>query len=425
MDRLILAALALGWCAACRADSIDAGLLAHGDKIVRGCVGAGHKAVGVVRFRVRVPGVAASIIEPLSSNLACRVENLLILADQRGQLKVIRGIGAQASALSDKIHNIGGLFGRKYGLAWGRERVKPDAILDGSVTFAAGLKMAEVAVECQDGSGNRKKLVSFEVGVDRNVLADAGLPFTVNGKGWESCKAAELDARARAEAEKARKSNSGTTSPARLVKLEVFRDDERLAITRGKHGQMNVPVRPTGGKWAFQLTNTSKEEVGVVLRVGGCGAIEKDGEQVSGCRRLLLGPGKSVKLTGHLFRDAEGKHDFRVLKLSSAERSPTGYAPQLEGLFEVGVFLAGKEDDGLEKKSLRGFGITEGPREGLTREKLQTQLKIRCGLPLAKEVIRLSSRPDVRAGEKIRPDGPTMARPRFVEFQRFRAVGRF
>src|SRR5262245_20072035 len=134
MARMILALLALSWCAACRADVLDAALLKHGNKIVKGCTDAGHKVVGVVRFQVRVPGVGPNI-EPLSSNLASRVENLLVLADEKKQLKVIRGIGAQAGLRGLETKSISALFPYKYGLAWGKERLKPDAVLYGSVAF--------------------------------------------------------------------------------------------------------------------------------------------------------------------------------------------------------------------------------------------------------------------------------------------------
>jgi hypothetical protein len=381
--------------------------------------------LGVVRFQVHVPGVGPNYIEPLSSNLACRIENLLILSDKKKQLKVIRGIGAQASLRSKGLHSDSELFRYKYDLAWGKERFKPDAFLYGSVKFTASLKVADVTIECQDAETKKTKLASFKVKVDRNVLADAGLSFTINDKGWEKSKSVELDDLARIEAVKARKSDTGARPPARLVKLEALHNDEVLAATRGSYGEMQLGARKIDGKWAFKLTNTSKAEVGVVLRVGGCGAVEKEAEQLSCCRRVLLGPGKSVTLRGHLLRDSEGKHDFRVHRIEGLSRSGSNYAPQLEGLFELAVFRTGKEEDGLEKKSLRGLGITGPPQKELARRDLETKLRAHGGLPLDKISVRSAVLPDVRGGEKPSLDGPTMKRPRFVEFQRYRVVMSF
>src|SRR5262245_54579516 len=96
MSRLRWALLAALLVPAARADNLDKALLEHRKALVQKCVKAGWKIVGVAKFTVKLPGDKLGSRDPLSCNLADRVENALILGDEEGELDgVVRGLGQQ------------------------------------------------------------------------------------------------------------------------------------------------------------------------------------------------------------------------------------------------------------------------------------------------------------------------------------------
>src|SRR4051794_26637872 len=66
---------------AARADNIDLKLLGQGPRLIQECKERGYQRVGTLKFRVKVPGQSDLFAtEPLCSNLADRLENLLVLS---------------------------------------------------------------------------------------------------------------------------------------------------------------------------------------------------------------------------------------------------------------------------------------------------------------------------------------------------------
>ncbi len=427
MSRLVLAAAALAaWAAPVRADAIDKALLGVGEKLVAACVKAKHKTVGAARFPVKVPGIIRpNYIEPLSSNMADRIENLLIIADEKKQLNVIRGMGAQTVARVEKDRGEAGaifpreVFAYPHGLAWGKDRKEAEAYVTGKVTFTEGLKEALVEITLVDSSMEGSAVASFRVPAGRDILADVGQRFTLPDV---SGAPADLDAKAREQAVKALKDKTGSATPAPLVSLEAIRDKTALGQERGENGWTNLRTPEVEGELSFKLTNNGKGRVAVVLRVAGRAAIERQTEQMSLCRRVSIEPGKSVTLAGHLTRDVKGKHVFKMTAMKSDTRSLSTLKPDLDGLVELAVFVDGKEADNAERLSLRGFGIDGLDGRVWTRDALATELKLRAGLRVGRDDEKTAVRPDLPPEKALPLEGAALAKPRFAEYQRFRLV---
>src|SRR5262249_13206672 len=142
MSRACLcAALLTALSAPARADSLDRKLLEVGPQLIKHCRDKGCKTVGTLKFQVKLgPGPARLDVEPLCSNLADRVENLLGLPggpDERTALGVLHSAGP-AAALRDARATYATAEGRKellagsYPLAWGGKKASPDAFLTGT-----------------------------------------------------------------------------------------------------------------------------------------------------------------------------------------------------------------------------------------------------------------------------------------------------
>jgi hypothetical protein len=419
MSRLFCAmAVLMALAPAGRGDTLDRGLLDHADRLIDACVKSGHKTFGVVKFRVSVPGGPSGYREPLSSSMADRVENLLIACDEKERIGgVIRGLGAQVT-LRVKEAKRADLFRSQCKLAWGKGKAKPDAVISGRLVFSTGLKDVNVEVEATNAADETTKLVSFKVAAGRDLLADAGLCFSVPDP---SLSPAELDEKARKACRESVKIDptDSTAGPAQVVTVEAFRDGKGLRKSKGYYGSGVFETPEAEGKLSFKLTNTGKRQAGLVLRVAGRGTIEKEVEQLTLCRKILLGPGKSVTLAGHLSIDTEGRQVFKMMTAEGLSRAAPSFGPQLDGLIELAVFITAEKEEKPDPDSLRGFGIdglNTGPK--WTREDLRTELRVRAGLKVTKVAVRASRRPDVPAGEMPHLEGSWMKSPRLVEYQR-------
>src|SRR5262249_2565374 len=103
-------------------------------------------------------------------------------------------------------------------LAWGKERVRPDAFLTGLAALSADLKTVTVTIDAFDAQDQRVKLLSFTVKVDRGVLADVGLCFALAPPKDTEITREKLDQLAVAAA------GGGRTQASRLLELGVLVD---------------------------------------------------------------------------------------------------------------------------------------------------------------------------------------------------------
>src|SRR5262249_11874625 len=126
---------------------------------------------------------------PLCNNLPTRLENALIMSqDPKGQIiGIIRNAAGQARAAGAESYrenekDFQKLFAHSYRLAWGKEKVKADAFLTGTVISQSDLCHTKVVFEVFDATSwkqGKLKAVevleeSAEVSMDRGLLSDLG-----------------------------------------------------------------------------------------------------------------------------------------------------------------------------------------------------------------------------------------------------------
>jgi hypothetical protein len=312
MNRLLAGACVLLLSSPARADNIDRKLVESAGELVKRCRDHKWRNVGVLKFQVQLGKKAASLtVEPLCSNLADRVENALILGnDREGSLGVIRAAGEVAVARDVRAtHTTAAgrkkLFGSLYPLAWGKQRVKPDAFLTGLAALSPDLKEVTVTITTFDAEDQTASLLSFTADVDRSVLADAGLGFAIARPKEESLTRAKLDRLAIAAAARALAGKGKTDLPtSELLEFAVLVNGKQRAMRPAPEESAvgEVTGLRRDDKLTFTITNRSKETLGVVLRVAGRSTIDEHQGEVERATKWVLEPGVTYRLAGYYLR---------------------------------------------------------------------------------------------------------------------------
>jgi hypothetical protein len=415
---LALTLLAVLLAGPARADNLDRKLADLGEKLLAHCRAGGYKSVGTLKFRVKLGKSAPSLaVEPLCSNMAERLETLLIASNEpKKPVAVLHAAGLVASEkdLRSTYRSAEGrkkLFGYSYPLAWGEDRRKADAFFTGQVDIPPDLKRARVTIECFDAKKAPAKVLSFDVDVDRGILADAGLYFALEARDLKTATPVKLDQQAVACA--AKKLAEGITSShlpaAALVECQVVLGGKAAAVrpSRTLPGEGTVPAPAPGQSLALKVKNLTKQRVGLVLKFGGSNTIDEENEEGLRARKWMLAPGKVYTITSYHSLDGKKTWPFRVAPVVASE-----LAPALGDLIEVAAFVAGEKEDKRADISLRGFS----KREWRTLDKRK----------LADLRDRLRDRVGISEFRLVRPPGPPdkeMARlpnPTFLEYRRVR-----
>src|SRR5207248_2440038 len=126
-------------------DNIDAALMKKAPEIVKFLKDEGYKNVGVLRFQLQKGKAKATYAAgPINGNMATRLENALKMEnDPKCPVGIIHDAGAVIAAKEPDKHwaesdakQRAALFDYSYPLAWGDDKVKPDAFLHGRVRLS-------------------------------------------------------------------------------------------------------------------------------------------------------------------------------------------------------------------------------------------------------------------------------------------------
>jgi hypothetical protein len=190
---MLAAAALVGAClpGVVRADRLDTRLHEEMPSIVKSLKAKRLTNVGVLPFRVQQGDGKPGFSTPMSSSLATRVENLLIVHSgpkEAEALGVLHDAGIAAS--KQKVASWQSATGRKklfearYPLAWGNARVKAHAFLTGLVKVSKDLRQTTVTLELIDHRDPREliELSQFTLKSDRNILRDLGYSFALPKK---------------------------------------------------------------------------------------------------------------------------------------------------------------------------------------------------------------------------------------------------
>jgi hypothetical protein len=416
------------WTMPARADNLDLKLLDHANGLVRECRERGWRNVGTIKFQAKLEGQpTAPPLEPLASNLADRLENLLVIAsevdrlpepkrEERPELNIIRAAG-EAAAAKDAHAGVLTLRGRKalfeypYPLAWGNTKVSADAFLTGEVEFAADLRTVRVRIDCFDRSGVVKKLLAFQVEADRSLLSDAGLAFQLERTARRTKGPAGLDQAAVAAAvTRLKEPPSSPKFRSEFVQVGVVVDGKVQPTEPTRCGGA-VPAPRIGRSVTVRLKNLTAQRLGVLLKVGGRNSVGEGIDEGVRSRRWLLEPEKEYTIRGYRLGDGVG--GLRPFKLPSGTPRAE-LIPDTGEVIEIQVFLLAEPEEKSKKVSLRGLSAAERSGSGAwSFRELQSRLVRRCGL---RKVTARTVEPD----ETIPSIQDELSGAMFAEYRRIR-----
>jgi hypothetical protein len=371
----------LTWVApSARADALDKGLFPQAVKIMKDLRDHGYENVGVLKFRVQKGEAPPSLrAGRLNTSLATRLENALILAEDRAHpIGITRGASAAAAAKDLKANYDtpdarNRLFEHAYPLAWGKKEVSVNAFLTGLVKVDPEKGQTTVLVEAFDPKNlDPRPVVEFTVPTDRNLIADLGLRFGLAKRVLNTVEE-NLDeeaGRAAFAPPKDKVPDKTTVDVARLIDLQIFYDDEKVQI-----GPDDIvpPPRP-GQKVYFELT--SKEKVGLVLRVNGINTLgfEKEPREIGEYSFWVLDAGKKYRILG-FYPGGKKVQQFDVVPPTKANFAALGDESKL-GQIDLDVLLEPIPGQPLEEeKNIRLISLKDVPESAPTLEKLQGQLR--------------------------------------------------
>jgi hypothetical protein len=377
----LLVALASLVAARVEADPIDGQLMKHGREIRDYCLKNRYDAVGILSFRMKngdkpVSFRGGTIIQSLPE----RLEYALIMSLQQGSKEV--KVAHNASAAATKVLGTANyrtteerkkLFGVSYLQAWGKPRpqISVDAFLTGKVTIAPGLRTAKVEIESFDRRNPAviRDVISFEVPVDRHILADSGTGFSLSAvtRGVftravtdddiiESTGAASADgpgidgvdidldlSAAVSSATTLTADDSTSTTSGFPVEVTLYYSNVKQTLTPdvGITGISNYSVRtPSEGETLeIGLKNLTDEKLGVVLCVNGRSTLYEKKGQTDSLDRWALEPNSEYTIRGY-FQDDNAT--YKPIKALSEEESERQYADlggdESAGLIQVYVY---------------------------------------------------------------------------------------
>jgi len=147
----------------------------------------GIENVGVLKFRVRKAGSSSETLGTLDRRLSEKLELALIVKnDARRPIGVIHNANAVAAKIPGASHLSSDgrqkLFSVAYPLAWGNQRVVPDAFLTGVAVVSTDLKSITLGILLvEQNSDQLQPVAKIEYQPDLENLVDMGTSFNVRG----------------------------------------------------------------------------------------------------------------------------------------------------------------------------------------------------------------------------------------------------
>ncbi len=328
-----------------RADTIDENMAPKGAEIMEHLQKQGYKNVGILHFRVEMPGAKSQFaVGRLNSLMATRLENILILAnDDDHPIGITRGASERAASRDKKSTYLTtegrkNLFAQKYPLAWGDKEMTVDAFLTGLVKMSPDLAKATVTLEeWLPGKEKANVLATFQVPTNRLLLADLNRPFFLSKRSLnKGLKVEEADPDAVASAQGGgRPVTIGKEPPPAaddnfegLLDFRAYYDKEEL-----KPSADHRLATPREGQEVSFTLEAKKERLGVVLLVNGINTLGEEGvdREPDQYSMWVLEPGKRYTIRGYYLLE-NAKKAAEAGKRKSAVRH-FEVLPESESLF--------------------------------------------------------------------------------------------
>ncbi len=339
-----------------RADHIDEKLTENAKDLVKELQDKGFKNVGVLKFLVK-KGKAPTDgnVGAMNMNMAERLENALLLGNNEYKPLGIIANATQYAAKADakfsvkSVESRKAIFTHKYPLAWGKEQVFADAFITGTVDLSVDMKTATIDVGYFDRTGVIHRLSKFDVKTDRDILSDSGQSFAIARRGLKKRSLDDLDndaANSAAQADSGKPVNQQLSkdSESAPIKVEILYNgvSQNISADDASAGEMKLGTPAKGDTVAIQLTNTTSQKIGVVLKVNGISTLDNETGEDASNRKWVLEPGKPYQIQG--FYVADKVNIFQVLddNESAARMADEAWAGKARaGYIDVSVFSEG------------------------------------------------------------------------------------
>ncbi len=366
--RLGLAALLmlLPACMAQAADDLEKKLLQEIPQVMRILRDKGYQNVGVLKFRVKKGNQAVSDqVGTLNQRLAEKLELALVVGnDIRNPIGVVRGAGQVAAGIDGANHlspeGRQKFFTAQYPLAWGEEKVVPDAFLTGVALISQDLRQMTVGILAFDReSQSLEPLAKFKMQPDLEDLLESGESFTVRGvfdQASLSLTSQERKDRATEEAiqtslrVKSETANNTAPTQAKIhplsgsnpqspIELEIKYDNVVQPI-EFREGAAFVP-EPQEGQKVFLIVKrrpSATQRLGLVLKVNGESTLQRQTLPDAQCQVWVLEPDQNIwGFQGYYFPDKDALEPFRVMSASESKSKEIDYG-EFVGTISVSVF---------------------------------------------------------------------------------------
>jgi hypothetical protein len=336
---------------------LERALVRKGAELINKFKEKGYKNVGVLKFlATKEGGKLTDNIGTLNMLLAQRLELALVLANKpREPVGIIENASAVAQSIAEASHLSKEkrlkLFGAQYPLAWGRQKVEPDAFVTGAVQVSSDLKLLTISLLAFDRKENMLApiLPEFTARNRPEHLVELGESFVMRGAfddGKIEGKTAAAKEVARQEAAlavatkvKEAEAPHPAKDPDAPVKLEILYDG-RAAPVEVADGTARVAEPQEGQNVELVLRRGSKAEgrLKAVLKVNGENTIEKQRLPDASCWGWVLEKERTAPLPIRGYQiDSKTLEKFRVLSREESKAREVNYGPEV-GTITVTVF---------------------------------------------------------------------------------------
>ncbi|MFO0878727.1 MAG: hypothetical protein U0840_15405 [Gemmataceae bacterium] len=316
-----------------RADRLDNQLHAQMDEIVAE-LKRKYSTIGVLHFRVQEGTSKESYASPLSSRMAERVENLVMIhngSDERQALGLVRDVSAVAArhkigSWSNSVEARKKLLAQKYPLAWGAKTASPDAFLTGKVSLSKDRKKTLVTLESFDRANPAElhRLGSITVDTDHFILRDLGYSLVVSKRARtqltrsrnttqqeEQIYLDELGQGQKSTTDRTQQPQPNEAQPSNIggIALELVVDGKPVSIRpanfEGQAIRWQCDTPPANSTIALRLRNTTDRRLGVVVQLNGVSTINEQRTDPEQAAKWIIPPKKSYLLKGFYLLEEE------------------------------------------------------------------------------------------------------------------------
>ncbi len=360
----VLSLVALTASSAQAADDLESQFLRQAPTILSALREKGYANVGVLKFRIKKGNEPATDrAGTLNLRLTEKLELALILANKVSEpIGIVRNANQTAATIAGASHLTAEgrkkLFEKSYPLAWGDQKVVPDAFITGVALISTDLKTMTVGLMTFNRTDEELvQLAKFDIKPDLEDLLESGESFTVRGvfdqanlkltdderKDKATQEAVSTSLKVKEETAEAAKPTTakehplapGANSP---IDFEILYDGKPQKIEfRQGGGFVAEPAEGQVVTFVVRRKGAARPRLGVVVKVNGENTLFQQKVADAQCSMWVFEPRLSeFGITGFQV-DGEKLQLFKVLSQAESQAKEIDYG-EFVGTISVCVF---------------------------------------------------------------------------------------